>query len=107
MSRPGIEPGSPHSHSTQLVNRYSEHLHISARPVENACDITLSCAVLKYLDPDFLCCFCKVLCGQLTVSAAVPCGQPAACSRGCSQGDPAQSPQFYSQLNDGDYPVPF
>jgi hypothetical protein len=46
MFRPGIEDGPPHNHSTQLVNKYSEHLHMSARPVENALDITLFSAIL-------------------------------------------------------------
>jgi hypothetical protein len=41
MSQPGIEPvvGGEHSRKEpfeQLVNSYSEHLHMSARPMENA-----------------------------------------------------------------------
>jgi hypothetical protein len=47
MSRPGIEPGPPQleastpeqSHSNSLLMViYLEHLHMSARPVENARD---------------------------------------------------------------------
>jgi hypothetical protein len=47
MSRPGIKPmdstvGGKHSRKEpfeQLVNSYSEHLHITVRQVENACDM--------------------------------------------------------------------
>jgi hypothetical protein len=48
MSRSGIEPLSPPrweaSNPAKLVNSYSEHLHTSARPVDNACDSTLRTA---------------------------------------------------------------
>ncbi len=48
MSRPGIELGPPRweastlekSHSNSLLYTYSEHQHMSARPVENARDST-------------------------------------------------------------------
>ncbi len=56
MSRPGIERGPPASQAItlaknylfeQLVNHYSEHLHMSARPVENARDKSLILNVSK------------------------------------------------------------
>jgi hypothetical protein len=57
MTRPGIEPGPPRweantlekSSSKQLGNSDSEHLHMSARPVENACDkLILSIFLLNW-----------------------------------------------------------
>jgi hypothetical protein len=54
MSWPGIEPGpfmvggenSRIEPLEQLLNSYSEHLHMRARPVENAHDSTLYFSVL-------------------------------------------------------------
>ena len=40
MSQPGVKPVTPLEPFEQLVNSYLEHLHMSARPLENACDNT-------------------------------------------------------------------
>jgi hypothetical protein len=57
MSRPGIEPRPPGWEARtlkkepfeQLVNSYSEHLHMSARPVENTTGVTTKIA--KFFEP--------------------------------------------------------
>jgi hypothetical protein len=62
MSRPGSKPwpplvGGEHSRKEpfkQLVNSYLEHLHMSARPVENACDKLILILTASHSSTQFL-----------------------------------------------------